>query len=174
MLMTTEALKDIIRDIPDFPKPGIVFKDITPLMKDPGAFRFAVDQMAEPFRGRVDVVVGIESRGFIFGAAIAQALGVGFVPVRKPGKLPHETQRCEYQLEYGSDALEIHCDALEVGSRALVVDDVIATGGTAVAAVELCRRLGADVIGASFLIELDFLKGRDKLPGLEIVSVLNY
>jgi adenine phosphoribosyltransferase len=171
----TAHLRDRIRDVPDYPKPGIVFKDITPLMQDALAMREVVSRMAAPFADQgVSQVVGIESRGFIFGAAIAFALHAGFVPVRKPGKLPAATHRCEYLLEYGSDALEIHCDALKPRERVLIVDDVLATGGTAAAVVELAGKLEADVVGLSFLIELDVLKGRDRLTGFEVASLLRY
>lgn len=176
-MMTAETahLRGKIRDIPDYPKPGVLFKDITPLMQDPTAMREVITRMAAPFAtARIEQVVGIESRGFIFGAAIAYALGAGFVPVRKPGKLPAATHRCDYQLEYGTDSLEIHRDALKPGERVLIVDDVLATGGTAAAVVDLARRLEADVAGMSFLIELDFLKGRDRLPDMEIASLLTY
>ncbi len=157
-------LNEHIRDIPDFPKPGVGFKDITPLLRHPGALAMAVEQMANPFRGRkVDIVVGAESRGFIFGTAIAQALSAGFVPVRKPGKLPWQTHRIEYDLEYGTDALEIHQDAIEPGQRVIVVDDVLATGGTMKAALELAEKFGGEVLGATVLIELTFLKGRERL-----------
>lgn len=176
-MMTTDnahlAVK--IREIPDFPKPGVSFKDITPLMQDPAALREVIDRVAERFRAaRVDQVIGIESRGFIFGAAIAYALGAGFVPARKPGKLPAATHACEYALEYGTDVLEIHCDAVRPGERVLIVDDVLATGGTAAAALELVRKLEGEVVGLTFLIELSSLGGRNKLRGLEAFSVLSY
>jgi len=169
-------LEPFIRDIPDFPKPGIGYKDITPLLKHPGALAMAVEQMANPFRGRqVDVVVGAESRGFIFGTAVAQAIAAGFVPIRKPGKLPAETHRMEYQLEYGTDALEVHRDAIEPGQRVVVVDDVLATGGTMKAALDLVHVLGAEVIGVTVLIELTFLHGRDKLaPYDNVHAVVKY
>lgn len=164
-----------IREIPDYPRPGISFKDITPLMQDAGALRDAIDQVAKRFGdSRIDHVVGIESRGFIFGAALAYVLQAGFIPVRKPGKLPAATHRCEYALEYGTDALEIHCDALKEGERILIIDDVLATGGTASAAVELVRKLGGDVAGLGFLIELSFLDGRSRLSGLDVHSLLKY
>lgn len=151
----------LLRDIPDFPKPGILFKDITPLLADRDGFAAAIDAMAEPWRGvPLDAVVGIESRGFILGAALAHALHVGFVPVRKPGKLPGATLSQEYALEYGSDRLQIHADALPAGARVLLVDDVLATGGTLLAALALVRAQGAEVIGASVLVELAFLDGR--------------
>ncbi len=170
-----EGLKELIRNVPDYPKPGIVFKDITPLLKDPAAFERVVGAIADHYRSQqIDYVVGIESRGFIFGAAVATALKAGFIPVRKPGKLPHLTHRCEYALEYGTDSLEIHQDAVETGKRVLIVDDVLATGGTAAAAVELVQCTGGTVAGLAFLIELSFLNGRDKLPGLDVLSLLTY
>ncbi len=151
----------LLRDIPDFPKPGILFKDITPLLADRDGFTAAIAAMAEPWRdAQLDAVVGIESRGFILGAALAHALHVGFVPVRKPGKLPGATLSQEYALEYGSDRLQIHADALPAGARVLLVDDVLATGGTLLAALALVRAQGAEVIGASVLVELAFLDGR--------------
>lgn len=154
---------DLIRDVPDFPKPGIVFKDITPVLADADGFAGAMAELAEPWRGvALDAVIGIESRGFILGAALARDLGVGFVPVRKPGKLPARTLALDYALEYGSDRLEIHADALPPGARLLVVDDVLATGGTLRAAVALARRQGAQVIGAAVLVELAFLGARER------------
>lgn len=154
---------DLIRDVPDFPKPGIVFKDITPVLADADGFAGAMAELAEPWRGvALDAVIGIESRGFILGAALARDLGVGFVPVRKPGKLPARTLALDYALEYGSDRLEIHADALPPGARVLVVDDVLATGGTLRAAVTLARRQGAQVIGAAVLVELAFLGARER------------
>ena len=174
----TTALQDIyraIRDVPDFPKPGILFKDITPLLLSPGAFRHAVDLMAEPFRGsRVTRVVSIESRGFLLGAPVALALEAGLVPIRKPGKLPAARGRVEYALEYGTDALEMHRDAVSAGDRVLIVDDVLATGGTAQAAAKLVRAHGAQVVGFTFLIELDFLKGRERLAGERVEALLHY
>ena len=170
-----EALKQRIRHVPDFPKPGILFYDVTTLLQDVDGFRMAVDAMAEPHAAaRVDVVVGIESRGFIFGAALADRLGAGFAPVRKPGKLPSSTRRQSYELEYGSDALEIHDDAVDQGQRVLVVDDLLATGGTASAAVGLVRGLGAEVVGVQFLIELVALNGRERLQGEKVGTVLKY
>lgn len=170
-----EALEGLIRNVPDYPKPGVVFKDITPLLKDATAFTAAITALAEPYRdAKIDYVVGLESRGFIFGAAVANALGCGFVPVRKPGKLPHLTHRCAYSLEYGEDALEIHQDAIETGKRVLVVDDVLATGGTASAAIDLVQRTGGTIAGLAFLIELEFLGGRTKLPGQAVRSLLTY
>ena len=174
----TTALQDIyraIRDVPDFPKPGILFKDITPLLLSPVAFRHAVDLMAEPFRGsRVTRVVSIESRGFLLGAPVALALEAGLVPIRKPGKLPAARGRVEYALEYGTDALEMHRDAVSPGDRVLIVDDVLATGGTAQAAARLVRAHGAQVVGFTFLIELDFLKGRERLTGERVEALLHY
>jgi adenine phosphoribosyltransferase len=170
-----DKLKERIRHIPDFPKPGILFYDITTLLNDPDGFRDVVSALAAPYRGKqVQQVVGIESRGFILGGAVATALGAGFVPIRKPGKLPSKCFREEYALEYGSDCLEIHEDAVASGQRVLVVDDVLATGGTAKAASGLVRRIGGELVGLSFLIELNFLRGRDKLPGEEVYSVLQY
>ena len=170
-----DALKERIRHVPDFPKPGILFYDITTLMKDPSGFRAAVDAMAAPYAGQhVDLVVGIESRGFIFGAAIADRLKAGFAPVRKPGKLPSQTRKASYSLEYGADSLEIHEDAAAGGHRVLIVDDLLATGGTAAATVGLVRGLGADVVGVQFLIELVGLDGRSKLKGENINAVLQY
>ena len=166
-------LRSFVRDVPDFPKPGILFKDITPLLASPAAFAESLERMIEPFSD-LSAIVGIESRGFIFGAALAARLDVGFVPVRKPGKLPHETERVEYELEYGTDALEIHRDAVGPSDRVLIVDDVIATGGTAAATVELTRGCGAQVVGCAFLIELEFLRGRDKLGDVPVHSVLRY
>ncbi len=163
-----------VRDIPDFPKPGVVFKDITPLLADAAAFRSAIDGLVEPFRKRVDMVLGIESRGFIIGAAAAYTLGTGIALVRKPGKLPHQTYAARYELEYGTDSLEIHHDALGPGQQVLVIDDVLATGGTSSAAVELVRRCGGQVIACAFLLELVFLDGRRRLAGVEIHSLLRY
>jgi adenine phosphoribosyltransferase len=170
-----EGLKQHIRDVPDFPKLGIVFKDITTLLQQPAAFRDAIDLLTELVHDQnPDVVVAIESRGFILGSAVALRLGKGFVPVRKPGKLPAKTIKVSYALEYGQDSLEIHADALERGARALVVDDVIATGGTAKATAELVEKAGGRVALYAFLVELDFLKGRDKLQGYEVRSLIHY
>ena len=170
-----EHLKTKIRHIPDFPKPGILFYDITTLLNDPQGFRDMIDALASPFEARgVDQVVGIESRGFILGAAVANHLGAGFVPIRKPGKLPSKTHREDYALEYGTDGLEIHEDAVRDGQRVLIVDDVLATGGTAKAAAGLVRRIGGSLVGLTFLIELNFLKGREKLSGEDVYSVLQY
>ena len=170
-----ENLKSKIRHVPDFPKPGIMFYDITTLLYDSQGFRDTVDALAAPYMGEdVDVVVGIESRGFILGAAVANALGCGFVPIRKPGKLPSKTLKESYALEYGTDALEIHDDAVKRDQRVLLVDDVLATGGTARAASGLVRKLGGNLLACAFLIELDFLKGRSKLNGETVYSVLQY
>jgi adenine phosphoribosyltransferase len=170
-----DHLKAKIRHVPDFPKPGILFYDITTLLCDPQGFRDTIDALAAPYMGEdIDRVVGIESRGFILGAAVAATLGCGFVPIRKPGKLPSATYRENYNLEYGTDALEIHQDSCANNQRILVVDDVLATGGTARAAIDLAKKAGGTVIGAAFLIELDFLKGRDKLAGEPVYSVLQY
>ncbi len=163
-----------IRDIPDFPKPGIVFKDITPLLADADAFRATIDRLAEPYRGRADMVLGIESRGFIIGAAAAYALGTGVALVRKPGKLPHQTHAARYDLEYGSDALEIHHDAIGPHHRVLVIDDLLATGGTAAAALELVRHCGGQVVACAFVVELAFLNGRRRLAGHEVSSLIRY
>lgn len=167
--------KKKIRNVPDFPKPGVVFRDITTLLKDPEAFKAAVGQLTARYRkGRVDLVAGVEARGFIVGAALAYKLGVGFVPLRKPGKLPAVVEREEYTLEYGTDALEIHKDAVRKGQRVLIVDDLLATGGTARAAARLVEKLGGKVVGFVFLAELSFLKGRDKLEGREAFALVTY
>ncbi|MEZ5244743.1 MAG: adenine phosphoribosyltransferase [Acidimicrobiales bacterium] len=167
-------VQGLIRDIPDFPEPGIVYKDITPLLADPIGFEAAIGAMAEPWSGSaVDVVIGIEARGFLFGATVARQLGLGFVPVRKPGKLPFSTSSVDYGLEYGTDTLEIHTDAIGEGQRALVIDDVLATGGTAAATAELVRRHGGVLVGFGFLIELDFLGGRHRLDGARIERVVS-
>lgn len=170
-----DELSRTIRDVHDFPKPGIVFKDVTPVLLDPKLFSQVVHWMAEPYRGsRIQRVVSIESRGFLFGAPLALALGAGLVPIRKPGKLPAATQRVDYVLEYGTDALEMHHDAVQSGDRVLIVDDVLATGGTANAAAQLVGGTGAAMIGYSFLIELDFLKGRQRLQGRRVEALLHY
>jgi adenine phosphoribosyltransferase len=164
-----DNLKTKIRHVPDFPKPGILFYDITTLLNDRQGFRDTVEALAAPYRDqRIEQVVGIESRGFILGAAVASLLGAGFVPIRKPGKLPSKAYREDYALEYGTDGLEVHEDAVRPGQRVLVVDDVLATGGTAKAASSLVRRLGGELVGLSFLIELNFLRGRDKLAGDDV------
>ena len=168
-------LKEHIRDIPDFPKAGVTFKDITPLLADVDAFRATIDGVAVEFADAgIDKVLGVEARGFIVAAPVAYRFGAGFVPVRKAGKLPWQIEREEYELEYGSDLLEIHQDAVAPGERALIVDDVLATGGTAAATVRLVERLGGIVVGLGFVIELGFLGGRGKLPGYDVVSLLRY
>jgi len=170
-----DKLKTRIRNVPDFPKPGILFYDVTTLLRDPEGYKLAVDTMAEPYRNQgIALVVGIESRGFILGAAIADRIGAGFVPVRKVGKLPSKTIRASYALEYGTDSLEMHSDAIEKGQKVLVVDDVIATGGTARATVDMVRQLGGDVHGVAFLIELLALNGRAQLQGENVHAVLKY
>lgn len=168
-------LKQFIRSVHDYPQPGILFRDITPLLQDATALRFTIETMAERYRGaQIDQVVGIESRGFIFGTPLAYLLGVGFVPVRKKGKLPPETYSIEYDLEYGSNVLEISTDALRAGQRVLVVDDLLATGGTTAGTVQLVERLGAQVVSLAFLIELADLGGRARLPGRDVFSLLTY
>jgi adenine phosphoribosyltransferase len=170
-----DALKALIRNVPDFPKPGILFYDVTTLLRDPEGFKLSIDRMSEPYKGQgIDLVVGIESRGFILGAAVADRIGAGFVPVRKPGKLPSTKIRVTYDLEYGSDSLEMHSDAVEKGQKVLIVDDLLATGGTARATVDLVRQLGGDVVGVAVLVELTFLNGRSKLPGEHVTAVLQY
>jgi adenine phosphoribosyltransferase len=168
-------LKQHIRHVPDFPKAGILFYDITTLLRDPAGFKTTVDLLSTPYDGQgIDVVVGIESRGFILGAAVAQRIGAGFIPIRKPGKLPAKSIRETYDLEYGKDALEIHEDAIGKGQRILIVDDVLATGGTAAAAVQLVRKLGGELHGLAFLIELLFLNGKQKIEKESVYSVLKY
>jgi adenine phosphoribosyltransferase len=168
-------LTDYIRDVPDFPKPGILFRDITPLLADKKAFATAVDALAEPFVGfDVDYVAAVEARGFIFGSAVAKALKVGFIPIRKQGKLPYRTESVTYDLEYGTDTLEIHSDAVKPGSRVLMVDDLLATGGTMAAACRLMEKLGAKISGISFLVELTELGGREKLLEYSIRTVISY
>ena len=168
-------LKDLVRTIPDYPKPGIMFRDITPLLKDPAAFKESVRLMAAPYKkGSVDVVVGAESRGFIFAAGIALVLGAGFVPIRKKGKLPAKTAAVSYALEYGTDTLEMHVDAVAPGTRVLMVDDLLATGGTMAACCEMIEKAGGRIIGVEFLIELSFLKGRDKLAQYPTRSQIIY
>ncbi len=170
-----DELKSLIREIPDYPKPGILFYDLTTLLKDKGGFHTMIDRLCEHYAGRkVDIVAGIEARGFIFAPALAYRLGAGFVPVRKPKKLPGKTAKVSYQLEYGSDSLEIHEDAITAGQNVLVSDDLLATGGTAAATVELIRKVGGQIAGAAFAVELTFLKGRTKLPGVDIFSLIKY
>ncbi len=169
------ALKKLIREIPDWPKPGILFYDITTLLKDRTGFATVIDALAEHYiERRIDMVLSIEARGFIFGPALAYRLNAGYVPIRKPRKLPAETIGYSYQLEYGSDTLEMHKDALKAGQRVVIVDDLLATGGTASAAVHLAKQLDAEVCGLGFVIELDFLKGREKLKGQDIFTLLHY
>ena len=173
MAVQTKDLASKIRDVPDFPKPGILFKDITTLLKDGNAFRSAIDGLLERIGDRkVDAVVGMESRGFIFAAPIAYKLGVGFVPVRKLGKLPADVVSVEYDLEYGSATLEMHKDALQPGAKVLIVDDLLATGGTVAGTIELVKQLRGDIVACAFLIELTALKGRDKLQGYEVVTLI--
>ncbi len=168
-------LKNYIRSIPDFPKKGIIFRDITTLLKEPFAFEKACELLTEPFLGRgVTKVIGIESRGFIFSSVVAVNLSAGFVPVRKPGKLPWKTIKKTYSLEYGEDSLEIHTDSVQKGDKVILIDDLIATGGTAKSAIELVEELGGEVVGAGFLIELSFLKGREKLKNYEVHTIIQY
>jgi len=167
-------LRRYIRDIPDFPKPGILFKDITPLLSDGKALRWTIDQLGERYRGSVDMVLGIESRGFLIGAALAYALGVGIAIVRKPGKLPSEKLAAQYALEYGTDTLEIHRDAFGERARVLLVDDLLATGGTAGAAITLIQQLGAELVECAFIIELEFLHGRQRLAPHKAYSLIQY
>lgn len=170
-----DRLTSKIRDIPDFPKPGIIFKDITPLVKDPATLRLAVHQLIHPFLGReITAVAGMEARGFIFGSLVAWELGVGFIPLRKPGKLPYEVHTVSYDLEYGSAALEAHIDAFDANDKVLLVDDLLATGGTAKASCELIEKLGAEIVACAFVVELDFLDGREKLAGYEVHSLLHF
>ena len=170
-----KRLEAHIRNIPDFPEPGIQFKDITPLLKEPAMLRLAVNQLIYPFLGtNITAVAGMEARGFIFGSLAAWQLGVSFIPLRKPGKLPSDVQTASYELEYGSASLEIHNDALKKGDRVLLVDDLIATGGTAAASCELIEKVGAEVTACAFVVELDFLKGRDKLSNYDIHSLVHY
>lgn len=168
-------LNNLIRDVPDFPKKGIVFKDITPLLKDPAAFSFVIRQLSERYKGKgIESIVAMESRGFILGGALAIAMGVSFVPVRKPGKLPWKTMQETYDLEYGKDTLEIHADAIPKGSRVLILDDVLATGGTAAATIRLVERAGGVVVEACFLIHLAFLAGQEKLKSTPFYSIIRY
>src|SRR5690242_10818136 len=171
----TAWLKGYIRDIPDYPQPGILFRDITPLLQDARALQFSIDKLVERYRGaNIDAVVGIESRGFIFGTPLAYLLGVGFVPVRKKGKLPADTISIQYDLEYGTNVLEIHTDGLRPGQRVLIVDDLLATGGTTEGTVRLVESLGAHVVSLAFLIELAALNGRSRLPGQDVFALLSY
>jgi adenine phosphoribosyltransferase len=173
--LNSDQLKRLIREVPDFPKKGILFYDITTLLKDKAGFATLIDQFSEHYiRHEIDLVLGIEARGFIFGPALAYRLNAGFVPVRKPGKLPAETVKYDYALEYGLGTLEIHKDALQKGQRVLIVDDLLATGGTAEATAKLASSLGAEIAGLGFVVELDFLKGREKLKAYEVMSLLHY
>lgn len=173
--MDKNDLKNCIRDIPDFPKEGIIFKDITTLLQDKKALKVAIDALAEKYEGQdIDQVIGVEARGFIFGTALAYKLGTGFVPVRKKGKLPYNTKKVTYDLEYGTDTLEMHEDAVSKGSKVLIVDDLLATGGTVGAVTKLVQDQGADIIGLAFLVELGFLNGREKLGNLPVHSVIKY
>lgn len=173
--MDCEPLKKLIREVPDFPKPGILFYDITTLLKDKSGFAQLIDALTVPYiNSKVDLVLGIEARGFIFGPALAYRLNAGFVPVRKPKKLPAETVRWTYELEYGQDTLEIHKDAIKPGQRVIIVDDLLATGGTARATADLAKSLGGDICGLGFVVELDFLNGRKKLEDYDVTSLLHY
>lgn len=175
MSIFMDSLKTKIRGVSDFPKPGILFYDITTLLRDRDGFHMTIDALVQPFQGReIDIVVGVESRGFILGGAVADRLGAGFAPVRKKGKLPSKTVQETYDLEYGTDCLEIHADAVDSGQRVLIVDDVLATGGTAAATTALVRKLGGQVQALAFLVELEFLNGRSKIPNETVVSVLKY
>lgn len=175
IIIEQDLLKSLIRDVPDFPKKGIIFKDITPLLKNGVALRSACDQLTENFKGmKIDQVVGIESRGFIFSPVVAYQLGTGFVPVRKKGKLPAAKESISYDLEYGEDLLEVHLDSLRKGAQVIIVDDLLATGGTAEAVIHLVEKLGAQVVGLAFLIELTFLKGRERLKDYQIHSLIQY
>jgi adenine phosphoribosyltransferase len=170
-----DRLINKIRDIPDFPKPGILFKDITPLVKDPAALKLAVHQLMEPFLGsEITAIAGMEARGFIFGSLVAWEMGLPFIPLRKPGKLPYDVQSVSYDLEYGSAALEAHIDALEPNDKVLLIDDLLATGGTARASCELIEKLGAKIAACAFVVELDFLKGREKLEGYRVHSLMHF
>ena len=172
--MAIEDLKKFIRDIPDFPKPGIIFRDITPLLGNARAFAQVIDQMAEQYLGAVDIVLGIESRGFIVGAPVAYRLGVGFTIARKPGKLPYSTIDESYDLEYGSASLQMHQDGIASGARVLIVDDLLATGGTAAAAIKLAEKMGGRVVGCSFIIELSALGGRDRIAPAPCAALIRY
>src|SRR5437868_13902126 len=170
-----EPLKQLIREVPDFPKPGILFYDITTLLKDKTGSAMLIDALSEHYLEKnIDLILGIEARGFIFGPALAYRLNAGFVPIRKPRKLPAETARVTYQLEYGTDSLEVHKDAVEHAQRVIIVDDLLATGGTANATVQLVKSLGAEIAGLGFVVELDFLNGRQKLAGHDVFSLLHY
>lgn len=170
-----DLIKSKIRDVPDFPKKGIIFKDITPLLKDTSTFKLVIDKLGAYYsEKKIDYVVAIESRGFIFGAPLAYKLGAGFVPIRKKGKLPYKVHRITYSLEYGEDTLEIHEDAIEKGKNILIIDDLLATGGTISAAIDMVKKIGGNIIGVAFLVELSFLNGREKLPACEMVTLISY
>ncbi len=170
-----QKLRDNMRDIPDFPKPGILFKDITTVLKDPELLKISIDELKKAIGDtKVDYIVGVESRGFIFGTALAYSMGLGFIPVRKPGKLPYKTKSISYSLEYGQDTLEIHEDAVQKGDKVIIVDDLLATGGTATATYKLLNDIGADVVYCAFLIELSELRGREKLSACKVLSLINY
>ncbi|MGC9199390.1 MAG: adenine phosphoribosyltransferase [Acidobacteriaceae bacterium] len=174
-LKDCELLKQKIRAVPDFPKPGILFYDITTLLKDKSGFAQLIDAFSQYYIDKkVDLVLGIEARGFIFGPALAYRLNAGFVPVRKPGKLPAAVEKVKYDLEYGSDSLEIHTDAIQPGQRVIIVDDLLATGGTMQATMELVKRMGGEIVGVAVAIELDFLKGRERFPGIDVLSLMHY
>ena len=171
----TDLLASKIRDIPDFPKKGILFKDITPLLKDEKTFRFCVDKLADHYSNKnIDYIVGVESRGFILGAPLAYKMGIGFIPIRKQGKLPYQVETVSYSLEYGEATLEIHSDAIEKGKNVIIVDDLLATGGTIAAATDVVRKIGGNVAGVGFLVELSFLNGREKLSSCEITTLIAY
>ena len=173
--MSNIELKDYIRDVPDFPKEGILFRDITPLLADKDALVAAVDALAEPFADiKIDYIAAVDARGFIFGSAVAEKLNAGFIPIRKPGKLPYETESLTYQLEYGTDTLQVHKDAVKPGAKVLMVDDLLATGGTMAAACSLMQKLRADIVGVTFLVELSFLAGREKLKDYSVYTVISY
>lgn len=175
MPATLDKIKKAIRDVPDFPKAGILFKDITPLLQSPELFKESVERLAGPFRKKgITHVASVESRGFIFGAPVAYLLNAGYIPIRKKGKLPSKTISYTYDLEYGSDTLEVHADSMDASSRVLLIDDVLATGGTAFACCQLAKKLKAQVAGLGFMVELEFLKGREKLRGYDVVSVLRF
>lgn len=175
MIQTMDEMKRKIRDVPDFPKKGIIFKDITPLLADVRSFQLIIDTLAKKYADKsIDAIVAVESRGFIFGSSLAYRMDAGFVPVRKKGKLPYKTTKVEYALEYGTDVVEMHEDALHPGSRVLLIDDVLATGGTAKASCDLIQKVGGQVVECAFVIELGFLNGREKLKGHEVFSLINY
>lgn len=170
-----DQLRAAIRDVPDFPKPGIIFKDITPILKDGALFRASIELFLEKCRGKkIDKIVGIDARGFLFGSAVAYAMNVGFVPLRKKGRLPYKTESAAYTLEYGEAEMELHIDAIERGEKVILIDDLLATGGTSASAIALIKKVGGDLVEAIFLIELEFLHGRNKIAGTEVISFLKY